>query len=74
MSGTVTGGKNAARTNKERHGEDFYARIGAIGGRNSKTGGFAKRAFCNCEIIDIPHTKPQCAGKVGGRFTKKGKK
>lgn len=73
MSGTITGGKNAAKTNKERHGSDFYKRIGAIGGRNGHTGGFAKKAFCNCELIDVPHTKPQCAGKVGGRIGKRGK-
>ena len=74
MAGTITGGKNAAKTNKERHGSDFYVKIGAIGGRKSRHGGFAKRAFCNCEIIDIPHTKPQCAGKKGGAISRRKKK
>ena len=42
MAGTYKGGKQAAKTNKENHGEDFYKIIGAKGGR--KTGvikGFA---------------------------------
>ncbi len=41
MPGTIEGGKKAATTNKARHGEDFYARIGGIGGSRSTEGGFA---------------------------------
>ena len=67
-------GLKAAKTNKERHGDDFYARIGASGGRKSRHGGFAKKAFCNCELINVPHTKPQCAGKKGGSISKRVKK
>lgn len=40
MSGTPTGGEKAAKTNKEKHGEDFYKRIGAKGGEKSRGGGF----------------------------------
>lgn len=32
MSGTAAGGINAAKTNKEKHGLDFYKRIGSKGG------------------------------------------
>lgn len=32
MSGTAAGGLNAAKTNKEKHGLDFYQRIGSKGG------------------------------------------
>jgi general stress protein YciG len=70
----LKGGKAAAATNKARHGEDFYVKIGAIGGRKSRHGGFAKKAFCNCELIDVPHTKPQCAGKKGGAISRRKKK
>jgi uncharacterized protein len=42
MSGTKDGGLAAAATNKEKHGKDFYARIGAKGGKNGRTGGFFK--------------------------------
>lgn len=41
MAGTKIGGKKAAYTNRLLHGVDFYARIGAKGGRNGHTGGFA---------------------------------
>ncbi len=55
MAGTKRGGLAAAKTNIERHGDDFYARIGAIGGRNGQTGGFA----ANRELARL-------AGKKGG--------
>ena len=36
MAGTVLGGKAAAATNKAKYGKDFYAKIGAKGGRVSR--------------------------------------
>jgi general stress protein YciG len=62
MSGTLNGGKAAATTNKKRHGADFYARIGAMGGRNGHTGGF----YANRELARI-------AGQKGGRISKRRK-
>jgi uncharacterized protein len=41
MAGTKAGGKLAAKTNKEKYGSDFYKRIGAVGGKLGRTGGFA---------------------------------
>ena len=41
MAGTITGGKAAAATNKKKYGKDFYAKIGAKGGKKGTTGGFA---------------------------------
>ena len=41
MPGTINGGKKAAETNKKKYGKDFYARIGANGGKKGTTGGFA---------------------------------
>lgn len=61
MSGTKAGGLKAAATNKKRHGEGFYARIGAKGGRNGHTGGFAS----NPELARI-------AGAIGGKKSKRG--
>lgn len=40
MSGTLEGGQAAAKTNVRKYGEDYYKKIGAMGGRNGKTGGF----------------------------------
>lgn len=40
--GKVEGGRSAAKTNKERYGEDYYRRIGAMGGRKSRGGGFSR--------------------------------
>ncbi len=34
MAGTKAGGAKARNTNYEKHGRDFYRKIGAIGGRN----------------------------------------
>jgi len=61
MAGTKEGGRKAAATNKLRHGEGFYARIGAKGGRNGHTGGFAS----NPELARI-------AGAKGGRKSRRG--
>ncbi|MGO3701570.1 MAG: general stress protein [Candidatus Saccharimonadales bacterium] len=63
MAGTKTGGAKAASTNKTKHGADFYARIGAMGGKKGRTGGFA----ANPELARI-------AGAKGGRISRRGKK
>lgn len=41
MAGTKLGGQRAAAANIAKYGKDFYAKIGAIGGRLGHTGGFA---------------------------------
>ena len=62
MAGTKAGGLKAARTNLQRHGNNFYARIGAKGGHNGHTGGFAS----NPALARV-------AGRKGGRIsTRKG--
>lgn len=71
MPGTVDGGRQAAATNKERHGDDFYKRIGSIGGKNSKNGGFASYRECHCELIENVHFYQQCAGKKGGTVSRR---
>ena len=62
MAGTKAGGLKARDTNINRHGEDFYRKIGAKGGRNGHTGGFA----ANRELARI-------AGAKGGRISRRGK-
>jgi general stress protein YciG len=63
MAGTKNGGKAAATTNKTKYGADFYARIGAIGGKKGHTGGFA----ANRELARV-------AGAKGGRISRRTKK
>lgn len=61
MAGTKAGALKAAATNKARHGKNFYAKIGAKGGKASNTGGFA----ANRELARI-------AGAKGGRISRRG--
>lgn len=61
MAGSRTGGMRAAETNKKRHGDDFYKKIGAMGGRKGTTGGF----YANRELAVQ-------AGKLGGKISKRG--
>jgi len=63
MAGTPAGGAKAATTNKTKYGRDFYARIGAMGGRAGHTGGF----YANRELARI-------AGAKGGRISRRTKK
>ena len=62
MAGTKAGGQKAAQTNKAKHGSDFYAKIGAKGGKNGSTGGF----WANRELARI-------AGAKGGRISRRTK-
>jgi general stress protein YciG len=63
MAGNSTGGKQAAITNKQKYGEDFYANIGSIGGKNGTTGGF-----------HFDKGKAVTAGAKGGKISRKGYK
>jgi uncharacterized protein len=63
MAGTKAGGQAAAATIKAKRGADFYARIGAMGGRKGRTGGF----YANRELARL-------AGQKGGRISRRTKK
>lgn len=71
MAGTKIGGIKAAAENKRRHGEDFYAVIGAKGGANGNTGGFASKKPCYCDEFEFEHKKANCAGVKGGRKSRR---
>ena len=64
MSGTIAGGKKAAKTNKEKHGKDFYANIGRKGGKASGTGGFASNKIGKDGLTGLERAK--LAGQKGG--------
>jgi general stress protein YciG len=63
MAGTKAGGKAAAETNKKKYGADFYAKIGAAGGKKGRKGGF----FANRDLA-------RAAGAKGGRISRRTKK
>lgn len=71
MPGTIEGGQRAAATNKRRHGEDFYTRIGALGGSKSRLGGFASNRQCECSEFPEPHKYARCAGRLGGYISRR---
>lgn len=62
MAGTRNGGAKAATTNRTKYGKDFYARIGAMGGKAGHTGGF----YANRDLA-------RKAGALGGRISRRGK-
>lgn len=63
MAGTAKGGRLAAEKNKKKYGSDFYAKIGAKGGKLGRTGGF----YANRDLARI-------AGARGGRVSRRTKK
>jgi len=62
MAGTKAGGLKACATNKARHGDDFYKKMGAIGGRKTGMKGFA----LNRELA-------RRAGAIGGKLSRRGR-
>lgn len=62
MPGTVAGGLKAAESNKRKHGSDFYAKIGAMGGKKGTTGGF----YANRKLASE-------AGRKGGKKSRRTK-
>ncbi len=63
MAGTRAGGLKAAETNKKRYGDNFFGRIGAIGGSKGHTGGFADG--------EAGRERARIYGAVGGRISKR---
>lgn len=72
MSGTRAGGLKARDKNLARN-PNFFAEIGAKGGANGTTGGFAAYTPCKCKRFGGPHHKAQCAGMVGGTISRRKK-
>lgn len=68
MSGTRNGGLKAAKKNKAKD-HNFYVRIGAIGGRNGRTGGFA---YINPDGVAVGKEWARVAGAKGGKISKRG--
>lgn len=64
MAGTTEGGRLAKETNTRLYGEDYYSKIGRMGGKKSKGGGFAK----------MDREKVREAGRKGGKAFRKKEK
>lgn len=70
MAGTKAGGLKAAATNKKRHGDDFYSRIGKKGGLLGTTGGFASKKKDANGMTGAE--RASFYGAVGGHISKRG--
>jgi hypothetical protein len=71
MSGNKAGGVKARNTNYEKHGEDFYARIGKKGGMNGRTGGFFSNKIGKDGLTG--RERARIAGRKGGLISRRGK-
>ncbi|MCY3804561.1 MAG: hypothetical protein OXF85_01685 [Candidatus Saccharibacteria bacterium] len=72
MAGTERGGHKAARTIRQRHGRDFYVRIGRKGGQKSRQGGFASSKIGSDGLTGLQRAK--LVGSVGGTKSRRGSK
>lgn len=66
MAGNTIGGKKAAAKNLASN-PNFYAEIGRKGGSAT----FASHGSCKGFAQDIEHFVKKCAGKRGGRISKR---
>jgi uncharacterized protein len=71
MVGTVSGGRNAAKTNVEKYRKDFYQWIGAIGGARSHSGGFGSSEVGLDGLTG--KERARVAGAKGGRISRRTK-
>ena len=70
MSATVEGGRKAYLTNIAKHGRDFYAKIGQMGGRRSCNGGFASDKVGPDGLTG--RQRARVAGSKGGKISRRG--
>lgn len=71
MSGTIEGGLKTAKVNKAKYGEDWYTKIGALGGKAGKTGGFASDKVGVDGLTG--KERASIAGGKGGAVSRRGK-
>lgn len=60
MAGNKTGGLKAKETNIREHGQDFYKRIGGLGGKKTKADGCKPKGFA------ADPERARRSGRVGG--------
>lgn len=71
MAGTKEGGQKAAKKNKELYGAGFYAKIGAVGGKLGRTGGFASELKGPDGLTG--RERASLVGSKGGKISKRNK-
>lgn len=71
MAGTTAGGRKAAAKNKALYGSDFYASIGAKGGKLGRSGGFASDKKGTDGLTG--RERARLAGSKGGRISRRTK-
>ena len=64
MSGTRSGGRAAAATNKAKFGEDWYCKLGRKGGSVSRP---------TTRMFHVDRNLARRAGAAGGRISRRGK-
>ncbi len=72
MSGNKIGGKKTAKTILKRYGKDYYRNMGAIGGKRSRTGGFASLKVGQDGLTGKQRAVQ--AGYKGGKISRRSKK
>lgn len=70
MTGTRAGGLKTAAKNLANN-PNFYSEIGKIGGSRPSTGGFASNLTCDCDAYTHEHHYARCAGRKGGRKSRR---
>lgn len=72
MPGTKAGGLKAAKTNKEKHGKDFYKNIGRKGGKQipKRPRGFASDVVGKDGLTGAERSR--IAGAKGGKISRRG--
>lgn len=70
MAGTKAGAMKAKRTIQAKYGYDYYSKIGAIGGANGTTGGFASDLIGEDGLTGRERAKK--AGVIGGTISRRG--
>lgn len=67
MAGSKIGGLKAKESNLREHGQDFYERIGGLGGKKTKADGCKPKGFA------ADPNRARTAGTLGGqRSSRKG--
>lgn len=69
---TPAGGQKVRETNYAKYGRDFYQRIGAMGGKKGRTGGFASSKVGEDGLTG--KQRASIVGAIGGRKSKRTKK